>query len=112
MLTRYFRFLDPARISFDHADRLRRLADDCERLAFDQQVPPRILQQAPLLKQWKPVLTPEGLKLIGYVMGHPVHGASRVMTTPVWWADRDGKWVRTLSRFYRLGPAADPEDAA
>jgi hypothetical protein len=50
------------------------------------------------------------LHLIGRALGHPVHGDRRVMTTPLWWADPDGNWVRSLSRFYRLGPAADARD--
>jgi hypothetical protein len=33
------------------------------------------------------------------------------MTTALWWADPDGTWVRSLSRFYRLGHPADPDDA-
>ena len=32
------------------------------------------------------------------------------MTTPLWWADPDGTWARSLSRFYRLGPTAGPDD--
>jgi hypothetical protein len=110
MLTRLFPFLDPTHISFDLAHRLRALADDCEHLKLGRAVPPRLLHRAPLLKDWVPALTPEGLQLIGDAVGHPVHGDRMVMTTPLWWADPDGKWVRTLSRFYRLGPPADPED--
>jgi hypothetical protein len=32
------------------------------------------------------------------------------MTTALWFADPDGSWVRTLSRFYRLGPPANPDE--
>jgi len=42
--------------------------------------------------------------------GHPIHGDRRVMTTQVWFADPDGAWIRTLSRFYRLGAPADLDD--
>jgi hypothetical protein len=64
-------------------------------------IPVEALINAPILQG--SVLTAEGVKLSGYVTGHPVHGNRLVMTTPLWWADPAGKWVRTVSRFYRLG---------
>jgi hypothetical protein len=110
MLTYLFPFLDPARISRDLSRRLYVLADDCERLRLGRGVPARILDQAPLLQDWVPVVTPEGLHLVGNALGHPVHGDRMVMTTPLWLADPGGNWARSLSRFYRLGPPADPKD--
>ncbi len=110
MLTQLFPYLDPARNPGDLARRLRALADDCNRLTLGHRVPPTILQKAPRLDDWFPAVTPEGVRLIGHATGHPVHGDRRVMTTPLWFADTDGAWVRTLSRFYRLGPPADPRD--
>ena len=110
MLTRLFPYLDPAHISLDLSRRLHLLAADCERLRRDRDVPARIFDKAPLLQDWIPVLAPEGLHLAGYAVRHPVLGDRRMMTSPLWWADPDGKWVRTLSRFYRLGPAADARD--
>jgi hypothetical protein len=110
MLTHMFPFLDPAHISPDLASRLRALADDCERLTFGQPVPSTVLAKAPLLKGWVPALTPEGLQLIGYAVGHPIHGNRMVMTTSLWWVDPEGGWARTLSRFYRIGAPVDPED--
>ncbi|MCK1576836.1 DUF6634 family protein [Bradyrhizobium sp. 174] len=110
MLTDMFSFLDPAHISSDLAGRLRALADDCEQLKLAQGVPPMLLRRAPLLKNWVPALTPGGVQLIGYTVGHPIHGDRMVMTTPLWWADPDGTWVRSLSRFYRLGPPAGPDE--
>ena len=110
MLTRSFPFLDPTHISPDLTSRLHALADDCERLSFGQAVPLTILESAPLLTDWAPVLTPGGLHLVGHAVDHPVHGSRMVMTTPLWWADRDGRWIRTLSRFYRLGSPADLEN--
>lgn len=103
MLTRVFRFLDPDLISADLAHRLRRLSDDCEQLKIRRSVSPWQLENAPLLENWTPTLTPEGLHLVGQVSGHPVHGNRTVMTSPLWWADPEGRWVRSLSRFYRLG---------
>ncbi len=32
------------------------------------------------------------------------------MTSQVWFADPNGTWVRTLSRFYLLGPQLKPLD--
>ena len=110
MLTQLFPFLDPGQSPGDLARRLRALADDCNRLALGHPVPLAILQKALLLDDWIPAVTPEGVRLIGRATGHPIHGDRRVMTTPLWFADPDGAWVRTLSRFYRLGPPADPRD--
>lgn len=110
MLTRLFPFLDPAHIAPDLAFRLRALADDCDRLELGRPVSPILLQSAPLLEGWVPALTAQGLHLIGQASGHPRQGDRMVMTTPLWFADPDGNWVRTLSRFYRLGTPADPND--
>ena len=74
------------------------------------QLSPILLQTAPLLDDWVPAMTPVGLQLIGQASGHPLHGDRMVMTSPLWFADPDGGWVRTLSRFYRLGPPADPDE--
>ncbi len=110
MLTHLFPFLDPAHIAPDLARRLRALADDCGRLELERTVSPILLQKAPLLEDWVPAVTPGGVQLIGHVSGHPVHGDRVVMTTPLWFADPDGSWVRTLSRFYRLGPPANADE--
>ena len=110
MLTQLFPFLDPVHITPDLARRLRALADDCDRLNLGRAVSPILLQSAPLLEDWVPAVTPEGLRLIGHASGHPIHGDRMVMTTQLWFADPDGNWIRTLSRFYRLGPPADPDD--
>ncbi|WMT73347.1 DUF6634 family protein [Bradyrhizobium sp. Ash2021] len=111
MLTQLFPFLDPAHITPDLARRLRALADDCDRLEFGRPVSPLLLQASPLLEGWVPAMTPEGVQLVGHASGHPIHGDRMVMTTALWWADPDGTWVRTLSRFYRLGRPAAPDDA-
>ena len=110
MLTRLFPYLDPARISLDLSRRLHVLADDCGRLRLERDVPARILDRAPLLQDGVPVSTPAGLHSIGYAVGHPAHRDRWVLTTPLWWTDPDSKRVRTLSRFFRLRPAADAKD--
>ncbi|MEY9419432.1 hypothetical protein ABIF69_005874 [Bradyrhizobium japonicum] len=48
--------------------------------------------------------------MISYATLHPIHGDRMVMTTPLRWADPEGKWARSLSRFYHLGPLAQAED--
>jgi hypothetical protein len=110
MLTRLFPFLDPTHVTPDLGRRLRALADDCDRLERGRSVSPVVLQKAPLLEDWAPAITPQGVQLIGHVTGHPLLGDCAAVTTPLWFADPDGGWARSLSRFYRLGPPLDRED--
>lgn len=109
MLTRQFPFLDPARIEPNLTRRLR-MADDVERLELGRRVSPILLQKAPLLEDWFPTVTPLGVQLVGHVTGHPLRGDRAIATSPLWFADPDDTWVRTLSRFYRLGPPLPPDD--
>ncbi|WGS18639.1 MULTISPECIES: DUF6634 family protein [unclassified Bradyrhizobium] len=109
MLTQLFPFLDPSHVTPDLSGRLRDLADDCNRLELGRSVLP-LLKQAPLLDDWVPVLTRQGVQLVGRVTGHPILGDCTAATTHLWFADPDGAWVRTLSRFYRLGPPLDRAD--
>lgn len=110
MLTRLFPFLDPTYITPDLAPRLRALAGDCDRLERGRAVSPTVLQKAPLLTDWVPAITTEGVKLVGRVTGHPRLGDCSAATTALWFADPDGAWARSLSRFYRLGPPLDRDD--
>lgn len=110
MLTRLFPFLHPAHMTPDLAVRLRTLADDCNRVERGRAVSPNMLQKAPLLTDWIPAVTPGGVKLIGPVTGHPRLGDWTATTTALWFADPDGAWARSLSRFYRLGRPLDRDD--
>ena len=40
----------------------------------------------------------------------PTHGDCAIATSPVWFADPDGTWVGTLSRYYQLGPPLHRDD--
>ena len=112
MLTQLFPFLAPAHINPDLILRLYALADDAAHLQQRRSVSPALLRAAPLLQYWVPIRRPEGLRLIGQVRGHPLIKGRMIMTSPLWFADPDGRWVRTLSRFYRLGPPAHPAEAS
>lgn len=110
MLTEFFPFLDPRYITPDLVHQLRALADDASRLQHSRSPSPALLKQAPLIEDFVIAQTPHGLQLIGHVSGHPLLGDRAVATSPLWFADPEGIWVRTLSRFYRLGTPARPED--
>lgn len=112
MLTQLFPFLDPSHATSDLIQRLRALADDAAHLQRMRTVPQALLRSAPLLKYWVPLRRPEGLRLIGQVSGHPIVVGRMIMTSPLWFADPEGKWVRTLSRYYRLGPPANSVEAS
>jgi hypothetical protein len=58
------------------------------------------LRDAPLLSMWGVSMT--GESLVGYVSGHPtLQGA--ITTSYVLAIDKDKRWARTISRWYRLG---------
>lgn len=108
MLIRSFPFLDPRRITSGITERLQALADDCARLEHDTTFVSAVLHTAPLLDHYAPVLDPLGVRLVGNVIGHPLLGSGRrIVTSQLWFADPQGHWIRTLSRFYRLGDPAD-----
>ncbi|MBI5131246.1 MAG: hypothetical protein HZA66_17540 [Rhodopseudomonas palustris] len=110
MLTHVFPFLDPARITTQVSDHLRSLATDCAALGENTAFVTDRLRTAPVLDRYAPVITPLGLRLAGQVTHHPLLGSRRILTSQVWFADPEGHWVRTLSRFYRLGRPAGLDD--
>ena len=66
------------------------------------------LVSAPLLSHWRFLVAPDGLRLSGSVIKHPVLGVrTRIATSPVYAVDSEPQraWARTWNRFYRLGPA-------
>jgi hypothetical protein len=103
MLTRQFRFLDPARIEPDLARRLRALARDCERLALGRPVSPILLAKAPLLEDWVPTVTALGVQLVGRVTAIPFRAIAKSPPPPSGLPTLTAPWARTLSRYYRLG---------
>jgi hypothetical protein len=103
MLTTAFPFLLPDRIGAGIPATLRDLADDLERIHSSKAPTKEQLAQAPLLVDWTCVISPFGMRLMGFVAGHPLLGNRNAMTSQIWAADAAGTWIRTLSRFYRLG---------
>jgi hypothetical protein len=100
------RALAPDAITPDLTARLRSLADDLDRIAAGEAPTATDLAQAPLLVDWRLMLTWAGVGLVGFAAGHPVLGSKTIATSPVWALDPALRWARTLSRFYRLGVPA------
>jgi hypothetical protein len=103
MLTDDFPFLLPEHVGGDLPAKLWSLADDLDRVCANNAPNVADLTEAPLIVGWRTVLSPVGLRLVGHVTEHPLLGARVAMTSQLWAADPAGQWVRTLSRFYRLG---------
>ncbi|SMQ68617.1 hypothetical protein SAMN06295905_1604 [Devosia lucknowensis] len=84
-------------------DRLRRLADDLEKLDRGEVPTPAQLDAAPLLRHWVLDRRPS-LCLRGTVYGHPtIEDGHQALTSEIFAIDPGRTWVRSLSRFYALG---------
>jgi hypothetical protein len=113
MLTDDFPFLLPRHVEPDLASKLRKLADDLDCIAAGTAPTAAELADAPVMLDWRCVLSTVGLRLIGRVSGHPRLGDTAAMTSQLWAAGSDCAWIRTLSRFYELAePHSDDDSAA
>jgi len=91
--------------------RLETLLADLERVGNGTLPTPEQLARAPLLDPFG-FGTRELPCLVGGNHGHPVLRGPMIRTTELWmFAPRLG-WARTLSRFYRLGRIAMPDDGS
>ena len=62
------------------------------------------LRAAPLLDRWGLGVIEPVIAARGFVTGHPlVEDGSKIEIGPVLVFQEDATWIRTLSRFYRLG---------
>lgn len=88
----------------EQIDRLHRLVADLRRLQ-DGYVPTDAdLAGTPILEAWAWVEDRGHLCVMGIVAGHPIIPTGhRCVTSAVMAAADDDRWVRTVSRFYRLG---------
>lgn len=102
----FIQALAPNAVTPDLTARLRHLADDLDRIAGGAAPTAADLAHAPLLVDWRMLLTWHGLSLAGFVAGHPLLGTKTIATSPLWVLDLKLRWARTLSRFYRLGVPA------
>jgi hypothetical protein len=93
---------------------LRDLADDLDAIREGRAPDAATLANAPLLINWRVIATPDGLRLAGWVEGHPLFGSRQIVTSPLWALNMEKQpWARTLSRFYALAePAAVQDDEA
>lgn len=84
----------------------RKLAEDLAHIAKGHAPSEADLTSAPILDHWEPIAVSR-LALTGRVVGHPRLGdRPAIVTTEIFVLSSD--WVRTWSRFYRLGrPALD-----
>ncbi|MGB3337167.1 MAG: DUF6634 family protein [Devosia sp.] len=63
------------------------------------------LAGAPMLSDWAVEPQPGGIvRMVGIVTGHPSIRDGWCTTSPVLAADEVAGWVRTVSRYYLLGP--------
>jgi len=89
------------------AARLRALADDIERMAMF--TPNAELDDAPLLDDWEFAMRAVPI-LAGNAVGHPILGNREVCTSEIFAIDTEFGWVRSLSRFYRLGQSGGNQE--
>lgn len=90
-------------LALDQIAALEALIADLRRIAAGQAPTAADLKDAPILNNWSHADHHQPC-LIGYVQGHPVLGSNRVIkTSGIWAGDGSKGWVRTYSRFYRLG---------
>nr|WP_147407682.1 DUF6634 family protein [Pseudooceanicola algae] len=71
--------------------------------------PDRSELEAPFLDNWTAAMRGREVFLVGSVTGHPVLGDRRIQTSTLIHLSPDREWARTLSRWYKLGPAFVPK---
>ncbi len=83
--------------------RLKSLVADMEAVQAGRS-PIDLPEDAPLLDRWALAQRPATC-LVGRSSGHPLlPGEDRaIATSDLWLISADGRWARTLSRWYRLG---------
>ena len=83
-------------------DKLASLVADLELISSGEGPSSDELVEAPMLVDWEQIELPV-IALAGYAIGHPKLGSGHITTTQIFAIAPDRTWVRTLSRYYRLG---------
>lgn len=90
---------------------LQRLVDDLTDITAGTRPTELDLANAVVLRS--PQLTAIPLPcLVGHAENHPRLGSKIITTSQLFTMDSKGKWVRTLSRFYRLERTEAPRSAS
>lgn len=98
-------------IALHQIDRLQRLADDLAAIVAGTGPTKADLDGAVLLRNFR-VAERSAPCLRGLAHGHPQLDTGLIMTSQLYALDPEGRWARTLSRFYRLMPPEhSPEQA-
>lgn len=91
-------FNDPAK----EINRLRRLADDLEGIVAGTAPSTADLAHAPVLDRYR-ITVRQDPCLAGIGGGHPTLASGPIVTSALYAISLRRSWVRTYSRFYRLG---------
>jgi hypothetical protein len=88
------------------AARLESLAADLRAIGAGTAPIPADLADAPVISNWRRATRPVPC-VVGLGSGHPRVPDGPVTTIDLWAADPTAGWVRTLGRYYVLGPCAE-----
>lgn len=91
-------------IALHQIDRLQRLTDDLADIVGGTRPTKADLDGAVLLRNFR-VAERSVPCLRGLAHGHPQLDTGLIMTSQLYALDPEGRWARTLSRFYKLEPA-------
>lgn len=80
----------------------KRLTKDLQAILSGAKPTPAELDAAPLLDNYQ-FVTRAVPAAVGFGTGHPTLPRGSIKTSQIYVLDPDHRWIRTLSRFYRLG---------
>lgn len=91
----------------EELERLERLVADLRAYCSGATPTRAEVSAAPSVSWWHPIQDHHSFRLAGQVVGHPSVGPGLGVTSQVFAADVEGRWCRSWSRLWRLGPPAD-----
>lgn len=89
-----------------YIDRCERLLADLKAIRAGEGPTEADLAAAPLIDHYSKTYVPVPC-LSGLILGHPSIGNGPGRTSDLWVVAPDQGWVRTMSRYYRLGQGID-----